>query len=942
MEALCDLQVRNQEPLILVGPPGVGKSRLAWECIRELNRRGVITSSHAVDVASHHDLGSVLSVIAASLRTERIASDRSDAIADLLETLITRPASALLFDNAERLAGEMADVAAEIVSHVPDCRIFVTSRQSTSVQNGRIVRVEPLSVSDSARLFTVRAEEQTGGRGFDPASPSVRELVQELDGLPLAIELAAARARVLSVPQMQHLLSQRLQLLRSTDPSQTDVRTATLEGTLDWSWETLDAWERDVLSQIAVFSGPFSLEDADNVLKLGDRAPWIVDLLQGLYDRSLIYVRQPEGELSVQYGMYQSIRDYVFKRADGEVLAAARRRYSARYIEQARVWASRFDSIGEHVILDWFELQRPHILQVIEDGIRTDPLAAADMLLEIDIVLAAREPFDILHSLYHRVLDALPLDEQLRRAKLMRRCGHEMLLRGRIAEGAPFIEQAVQLAPACMSGPERVRTDMSLGLLRMRQFKYDESRDLLMRVRDSDALRDDPSDFSRACLYLGMLSSALAENDIDNRPEHLEQALAWYREALHHASSLQANRFLAALCANIGNVYQRLDMRAEQRHFYERSLQHACQVGHRMLEGIALANLAWVALLEGDLHRADQLLDQSLPLQHLIRRFNAEGLVHQRRGLLESLRENWNEASASFIKASDLFACSHEFWLAIDTTILLGLCRLGAGRPEEARHHALDARHAANKADDAPRASLANWLLAASAALAGDRDLDAILQHADKQLTPRHSAAAPQLVAIFQSIVDAGRNDRHQNVHRARQRFDDLTNGFPFADRATSLLPDVRIAALVLQRLLRVRTRNSSSVVTPLEGFAATADGRSLPDSILRVGERHTWFAIDDEPVIDLSRRRVVRALFAELVRQRLNDPASPVSVQQLIQAAWPGQKFVGDSAANRVYVAIAALRNLGLGDLLQTRSGGYMLEPHAELIVDRGHTDSQ
>jgi predicted ATPase len=933
---LVEFLSRGAAPVILVGPPGVGKSRLAWETVRELTRRDVVASCHAVDVAAHHDIDSVMSVMAASLRTDRTAAERRDAVPDLMETLIGRPACALFFDNAERLAADVAAVAAQIVASVPDCRIIVTTRQATPSGSCRVVRLLPMTIESAARLFAARAEQQTGGRNFDSTSEPLRQLVAALDGLPLAVELAASRSRVLSVHQMHTMLEQRLRLLRSNDPRRANDRQATLEGTLDWSWEMLDSWERNVLTQIAVFAGPFSLDDAENVIDAGPAGSWTIDILQNLYDRSLIYVRQPEGDVAVQYGMYQGIRDYVFKRADGHSLAHARARYSAWYTAEAGRWASRFDHIGEQLILDWFERQRPHVLQVIEDGIRTRPAAAADMMAEIDIVLAVREPFELVLALYRRILDALPPDDHGRRSRLLRSCGHELLLRGRLSEGSQFVEQAIALMPSTLSAHERSRFRLTEGVLRMRQCRYADSRDILLSVRRDGSMTVHSADLSRTFLYLGMLYSAWAENDIANRQEHLQQALVWYQQALEVSTQIQAHRFQAAVCANIGNVYQRLDMRAEQRLYYTRALEQACTVGHRMLEGMALANLAWVALLDNDLRSAAALLDQSLPLQRLVRRFNAEGLVHQRRGIIDALRGQWGAASSSLLLAAELYERSNEYWLHIDTMVLLGVCRIGAGRPEEARQHGLLARQCAAAASDEPRETMALWLLAASQAMTEDREFADTLELAQQRPMPRHGASAPQLVSMFRALIEAGRSGPHRDLQSARQRLLDLTGGFPLGDRITSLLPDVRVAAYIVDHMLAIRDRQFTETV--MTTGDAQGDSDDLPGvRNLRVGEGSAWFALDDQEPIELSRRRIVRSLFSALLKARLEEPTRPVSVQQLVDAAWPGQKFIADSGANRVYVAIASLRSLGLGEILQTRTGGYLFDPHVPICMESG-----
>jgi predicted ATPase/tetratricopeptide (TPR) repeat protein len=948
---LLDLVAQGGHSVTIVGPPGVGKSRLAWELGRIMVTLGRTAALHAVDVSQAQDVTEVLSRLCASLLSGTMATRREEALQDLAETLSVRENVVLLFDNAERLVGPVLDIVQELQLKSPETRMVVTSREPGRSSLNRTLRIEPLATADAARLFALRsAPFHTAERDLLEQSEDVLELVKRLDGLPLAIELAAARSRMLSPAQMLELLNERLKLLRLPERSASQ-RLATLQGTLDWSWEMLTGWEQSALIQCSVFAGPFSHQDAENVVVCDEPdAPWMVDILQALYDRSLISIHRPENgsaEPDVMYVMYASVRDYVCARAPREVTEAAWDRLVAWYNDRSAWWSSRIDVFGDGPALAWYDRQRSNLHAVLEYGIRQAPEVAARFLLTLDTIVHEREPYNLLKELYNRVIVALGDDAGTipYRARLLRRIGHHLMLRGALTEGKALVMKAVGLQRHDADVDEDRRMRISVAYLHMREGRFDESEEELRQALEQVQHSDNPVHVAMVHLYLGMLDSTRAEADATNRMDWLQRALAWYQSSVNLILNLQKHRFLAVLYSNIGNVYLRLDMRTEQRHYFERCLEHAAIIDNRLMEAMALASLAWVALLEHDLDRAEALLHESLPLQRTVRRVNAEGLVYQRIGILDALRERWSDASERLLRSRDLLYRSGEDRLAIDSEIMLGYCRMGAMRPSEARRYAESARQKSEELGDESRAVLARWVQAGAAALNGDRDLDVLLEELASCTFPRHHDATEELISMLRGIIEAGRTDGHQDVETARNRMQSVTAGQSLRDRLPSLVPQVRMVAVVLEQILRA-AQPGVDVVGALPGansvmpdLTPIPEPNAAPTHRLQAGSSTTWVRLNDGESIDLGRRRVVRRILDELIENRIHQPGRPVPVSRLVEAAWPGQRFVAESGANRVYVAIATLRTLGLGDVLQTRSGGYLIDPHA--LVGRSISDS-
>lgn len=189
---------------------------------------------------------------------------------------------------------------------------------------------------------------------------------------------------------------------------------------------------------------------------------------------------------------------------------------------------------------------------------------------------------------------------------------------------------------------------------------------------------------------------------------------------------------------------------------------------------------------------------------------------------------------------------------------------------------------------------------------------------------------------MLHGIVEAGRRDGLHDVQAAVRRMRLITAGWSLRERLPALVPQVRLLAVILDQTLRAAQATDdtpakpSAVLVTLPEHAPLPESQAAPPHRLLAGASTIWVRLNEGDTIDLERRRVVRRILDELIEHRIHHPGRPVPVSQLVEAAWPGQRFVAESGANRVYVAIATLRTLGLGEVLQTRSGGYLIDSHA------------
>jgi predicted ATPase/DNA-binding winged helix-turn-helix (wHTH) protein len=352
--------------LTVVGAGGIGKTRVALQALAEVvdaYRDGV----RFVELATLRDGALVATTIAHSLG---IPEKAGDALIASLAAHLRRRQLLLLLDNCEHVRDDCAALCAALLQAASGLTIVATSREPLQIEGERIYALPPLSLpqieadaaaierSEAVQLFVERAERQQRDFAATPARARViAELCRHLDGIPLALELAAARVRSLSVEQILARIGDRFRLLASGATTALP-RHQTLRATLDWSFDLLAEDERTVLYRIAVFAGGFTLDGAAAIA--GDAAideHAIVDVLARLVARSL--VNADTSETGVRYWLLETTRAYALERlaeaGEAERLARAHAGHMCKVFERAAGdWWRRSDA-------DWGHRYRPEL-----------------------------------------------------------------------------------------------------------------------------------------------------------------------------------------------------------------------------------------------------------------------------------------------------------------------------------------------------------------------------------------------------------------------------------------------------------------------------------------------------------------------------------------------------------------------------------------------------
>jgi len=656
--------VRTSRLVVLTGPAGIGKTRLALRVAAELANGGDV---QVVEMAPVGDPALVAQAVASSVG---LRPGRASEIESALVTHLRTRRLLLVMDNCEHLVDACASLAERLLAGCADVSILATSQVPLGIAGERILQVPPLSTApdgadgDAAQLELAGAEAVTlfcdRAAAVNPRFTlhpddllAVTEICRRLDGMPLAIELAAARTATLSIVEIAERLSDRFSLLTGGGRT-APVRHQTLRGALDWSYELLAEPEQAMLARASVFTGGFTLRAAQSVC-IGDEvgAEQVVDLLGTLVAKSLVVAHT--GGRRARYRLLDTVRAYAWDRLDGRGETDECRRRHATWFTQLAGRSSQQLMIGDHQAwLETLDAEYDNLVSALQWS-----LGHGDDELALRLA-GALVPF------WHQ--------------------------KGYFSEGRTRLQRVLEAArgewPAL-----RARALNGVGLLATMQGDLSTARTALEQSLSLSRARGYRRATASALRLLGFV--ALFAQDARSAIPVLEEGVAMARTEGDAAS-------LGDALALYGRAHLFLGDAAGARRVFEECRQVEEEVGE--VSSNALIGLGWTALAEGEHRCAASSFEQALAVARRAGKPFQAALALSFLGELEWLRGNLCQARARLDEGLALAE-------GIDAPFPRARCLLGLGQIELAEGDCAAAAGQLEQAKAVSREAQLPWVM---------------------------------------------------------------------------------------------------------------------------------------------------------------------------------------------------------------------------------------
>jgi predicted ATPase len=579
----------------LVGPGGIGKTRLALEVGSGLVGKfdGVVMV--ALEEVSSADL--VVSSIASSLG---VPESPGQSLLDLVTNYLRARKMLLIVDNFEHVVAA-AGVLGHLITQTDQVMLLVTSRERLRLSGERLVEVPSLEVpgavddadvlrrADAVELFIDRARAAGSDLDLDHDQlETIAEICRRLDGIPLAIELAASRAKVVGPEELLRRVDRRLSFLTG-GPRDLPLRQQTLRSTIAWSHDLLDDSERRLFARLGVFAAGFSLDAAEAVCG-DDAVPAVLDDIASLVDKSLVRTDDPlHGQ--PRFTMLQVVRDFALEQLDAFGETERLRRAHADYYLGVIIAAEPMLRRDPGPVIEQYRADLPNIraamrwsLEVKEGG-RVARMAVA-MWPFLWIAGLLSESVEVVQQ---ALVDETALSAAERAHA---RLGLGMLAfgQGDYERAAPALETAIDLYNELGDVRHKATALVPLGVI---QAVWDPNvgEDLLAQAVNTFRELDDQWGLAFASLNLG--GALLLHHRYADAIPHLEESLV-------HARAVKAEVFLSNALINLGWIYHWLgDVEAARARLRE-AVKHAAVPDNRESLGRALEALAAVTVTAGD------------------------------------------------------------------------------------------------------------------------------------------------------------------------------------------------------------------------------------------------------------------------------------------------------------------------------------------------------
>jgi predicted ATPase/predicted negative regulator of RcsB-dependent stress response len=864
----------------IAGPPGIGKTRLALRYL-ERNQGARAGAAYFVDLTAARSLDNLCASLAGLLGVGLTQSD--EMVTRVGHALSARGRMLLVLDNFEQLVVTGTAAVKAWLELAREATFIVTSREVLRLSRESVFELGPLPLPDlddlspqslqganATQLLLARVPDLVIS---EQNARAVAEILIGLEGIPLAIELCAARLSTLGTAGVMARMGQRLDLL-NRGPRDRDARQRTLRGAIDWSWELLEGDEQLALCACSVFAGSFDARAFEAVCGEMLTGPTL-DVLSSLREKSLLRAfADDDSDAELRLGLYESIRAYAAEKLrESPQRKSLERRHAAYFADFGSLWCESEHTENEAITLELIRLELDNMLIAFErtQQDETEPALLAQLLLALEPMLRVHGPFERFQQFLGRTitsLDATSVSVELK-ARVLRARARLRKQRGEMPNSLLDLEAAYDLS---VHGTEQTLSAALLsdiGELELERGQFESARErftqALSKLSDR-ALRE----IARAREGLGLVAHGQGQ---------LEAALGHYEQALRDALSGTDFRLQASIFKDIGSLRLQQGRLQEARTNYTRAVSLLDELDDPVLAAVVEANLGILAQEQASHTEA---LTYFLSAERKLRRSGARLLEAHVSGYLGAYYHEVGQIDQAAERYASSLHVLREFGDRRQEglfTALLAAAHAQRGELEAAREGFVSAEKVLQAVGD-PGLLSAFELLTAHLALAQSKHAqvkqDIALSHAERA----------RAVAIANAA--RARCDRGEFAHSDDARF-----------------------AL---RLLEAALKTAAWIFDLHAGEVRTPEGE----------------------IIALHTRPQLQRILKVLAERRLALPGQAVTQQELLDAGWPSERMQPAAAMNRMKVALSTLRKLGLRELLQRTEHGYFLDPKVDLALER------
>jgi predicted ATPase/class 3 adenylate cyclase len=607
--------ISNSRLVTLTGAGGSGKTRLALQAAAEQIGR-VPDGVWLTELAPLTDGGQIPGAVAVVLGLQ----DPGGSLAtEMVVRALASQDTLLVLDNCEHLIDAAAKFCEHIMLHAPRVRFLITSREPLGIDGEQVYRVpslslppldagttEELTAGDAMRLFAERARAHQPGFAVDEqAAPLAATICRRLDGIPLALELAAARLSSMSLAQIAARLDQRFRLL--TGGSRNAMpRQQTLQATVDWSFSLLTQPERDVLTRLSVFAGGFDLEAAEAVCPTDTIDVFdVLDLVGSLVDKSLVIADHTPG--TVRYRLLETIRQYssqeLLRAAGDDGVLQARDRHAAYYLSLVEAAEPHLKGHGQGEWLrrldtEWDNVRGAMAHLAAED--RADDILRLGVCLQrFSLTRGHPEVLSYLRAAVdgHASGTSVLLSEAMTAAAVLigffHRADGGLVLAGDYAERA--------LAMAREAGDKRAEAHALFKLIESAYIAGDTATARAC-AEQGVAIARELGDVQMLGEHLSGLAAVSSEAE---KGKVLAEALVCARQSGDDLMAVNELNNVFSMCLHAGRLEDGMP-------FLEEAVALAKKIGGEMLQNILGSNLALMRLVQGRQAEAAPLVRKAL------------------------------------------------------------------------------------------------------------------------------------------------------------------------------------------------------------------------------------------------------------------------------------------------------------------------------------------